>query len=105
VDLGARSGCRVSRSGRHGLLTVVLVCLLLAGCSGSDGGKATDTTQPTTAAVERDYWPTAGWRTADPRAQGIDPAGLAKVDRDVGGGYDYVRSVVVVRHGYLVYER
>jgi hypothetical protein len=32
--------------------------------------------------VERDYWPTAGWRTADPKAQGVDPAAIAKVDEE-----------------------
>jgi CubicO group peptidase (beta-lactamase class C family) len=101
----AKTCRRILRPGRRQLLTIALVGLLLAACGGSGGGKAVGTTPPTTAPVERDYWPTAGWRTADPKAHGIDPAGLAKIDQDVTGGYNQVRSVLVVRHGYLVYER
>jgi CubicO group peptidase (beta-lactamase class C family) len=101
----AKTCRRILRLGRRRLLTIALVSLLLAACGGSGGGKAVGTTHPTTASLERDYWPTASWRTADPKTQGIDPVALANVDQDVTGGYDYVRSVVVVRHGYLVYER
>jgi CubicO group peptidase (beta-lactamase class C family) len=54
--------------------------------------------------LTRDYWPTAGWRTADPKAQGVDPAALARVGQDVTSIQTQVRSVLVIRHGYLVYE-
>jgi CubicO group peptidase (beta-lactamase class C family) len=56
------------------------------------------------AAATRNYWPTAGWRTATPEEQGMDPARLAAVDDQVATAYPHVRSVLVVRHGYLVYE-
>jgi CubicO group peptidase (beta-lactamase class C family) len=57
------------------------------------------------AVVERDHWPTDGCRTAEPKDHGIDPAQLAQVEKQMGTAYQHVRSVLVVRHGYLVYER
>jgi hypothetical protein len=52
-----------------------------------------------------DYWPTAGWRTAAPNVEGMDPAVLDELDTKVPDRYPQVRSLLVVRHGYLVYER
>jgi CubicO group peptidase (beta-lactamase class C family) len=83
--------------------SLALVCLLLAACSGA--ADAPGTTVPTAAPVERDYWPTAGWRTADPKAHGIDPAALAKIDQEATGIYTQIRSVLIVKDGYLVHER
>jgi len=54
--------------------------------------------------VARDYWPTAGWRTAAPKDRGVDSAALAELDNQVASAYPQVRSVLVVRRGYLVYE-
>ncbi len=54
--------------------------------------------------MARDYWPTAGWRTAAPEAHGVDSAALAELDNQVATAYPQVSSVLVVRHGYLVYE-
>jgi CubicO group peptidase (beta-lactamase class C family) len=59
---------------------------------------------PSASAVPRDYWPTAGWRTATPEDQGIDPKALAEIEGQVAAAYGQVRSVLIVRHGYLVYE-
>jgi CubicO group peptidase (beta-lactamase class C family) len=56
------------------------------------------------ATVAPDYWPTAGWRTAAPKDHGLDSAALAELDHQVASAYPQVRSVLVVRHGYLVYE-
>jgi len=85
----------------------------MAACTGSGGRESTSTSrQPSTTGqqvpatpVQRDYWPTAGWRTATPAAEGMDPAVLAAIPGNVSGLYPQVRSVLVVRHGYLVYER
>jgi hypothetical protein len=51
------------------LLGALLGCLLVAACSGDpDGQQATATSQqPSAGPAQRDYWPTAGWRTAAPR--------------------------------------
>ena len=87
------------------LAVIVLVCLFAAACTASRPD-----TQPTpepslpAAPVERDYWPTAGWRTAAPEDHGMDPAPLGMVEDQVAKAYPQVRSVLIVRHGYLVYE-
>jgi CubicO group peptidase (beta-lactamase class C family) len=79
--------------------------MLLAACSGpNSGGRPAQPTSHPAATVTRDYWPTAGWRTAAPQDHGIDPQALAKVEEHVAREYTHVRSVLVVRHGYLVYE-
>jgi hypothetical protein len=52
---------------------------------------------------QRDYWLTTGWRTAPPKAEGMDPAVLATITGNVSSVYPQIRSVLVVRHGYLVY--
>jgi CubicO group peptidase (beta-lactamase class C family) len=86
------------------LLIAVLVCLLAA-CTGPNGRQATATSQGSAESTQRDYWPTAGWRTATPKDEGMDPAGLDELDAKVPASYPQVRSLLVVRHGYLVYER
>ena len=93
------------RQGARGrFLVAVLVCLLAAACSGSgwDGRPTQQTSGPTNAAA-RDYWPTAGWRTAAPKDHGMDSA-VAQVEDVLTRAYTHVRSVLLVRHGYLVYE-
>jgi len=105
---------RVGGGRRHGwsrLLGALLACLLAAACSGPHGRQATATSRRppapsnATGPARRDYWPTAGWRTAAPRDQGMDPAVLDDLDTLVPDRYPQVRSLLVVRHGYLVYER
>jgi CubicO group peptidase (beta-lactamase class C family) len=93
----------VAWRGRWGRLVAVgLAGSLIAACSaaGSDRSAAPDASLP----AAREYWPTAGWRTATPQSHGIDAAALAKVEQQVAAGFTEVRSVLVVRHGYLVYE-
>jgi CubicO group peptidase (beta-lactamase class C family) len=95
----------VTRQESWRLLGVLLVCLLVAACSSPDGRRATATSrQPSAAPTQRDYWPTAGWRTAAPSQQGMDPQVLDDLDTQVPERYPQVRSLLVVRHGYLVYE-
>jgi hypothetical protein len=84
----------------------LLGCLLVAACSSPNGQQATATSrQPSAGATQRDYWPTTGWRTTTPDQQGMDPQVLDDLDTQVPEQYPQVRSLLVVRHGYLVYER
>jgi CubicO group peptidase (beta-lactamase class C family) len=87
------------------LLAVGLGCVLAAACTSPDRQEATATSQASAGPTQRDYWPTAGWRTAAPDQQGMDPAVLDHLDTIVPDSYPQVRSVLVVRHGYLVVER
>jgi CubicO group peptidase (beta-lactamase class C family) len=80
-------------------------CVLAGACTGTDSQETTATTRASAAPAQRDYWPTAGWRTAAPDQQGMDPAVLDDLDTMVPDLYPQVRSVLVVRHGYMVYER
>ena len=76
-------------------VAVVLV-LLLAGtaCTPQDGDDV--------------VWPTEGWQLATPNEQGMDPAPLEQMMALVDGGrqgsgfaYD---TILIVRHGYIVFE-
>jgi CubicO group peptidase (beta-lactamase class C family) len=64
------------------------VVVLLAGC----------------AARPPDYWPTEGWRTSTPEEQGMDAEQLARLLEYVEERDIEIRSVVIVRNGYIVLE-
>jgi CubicO group peptidase (beta-lactamase class C family) len=85
------------------LLVAGLGCVLAVACTSPDRQEATATTQAA-APIQRDYWPTASWRTAPPARVGMDPKVLAVLDPNVAY-HPQLRSLLVVRHGYLVYER
>ncbi|HZS06617.1 MAG TPA: serine hydrolase [Blastocatellia bacterium] len=50
------------------------------------------------------YWPTHGWRTTTPEAQGIDSDKLAEAIEQARGGGVNIHSLLIVRNGYLVAE-
>jgi Beta-lactamase len=85
---------------------MVALTVGLAACTSPSGQQPTAGSQQRPAVPrQRDYWPTNGWRTAPPRAEGMDPTVLAAIGGNVSSVYPEIRSVLVVRHGYLVYER
>jgi CubicO group peptidase (beta-lactamase class C family) len=53
----------------------------------------------------RDYWPTVDWKTSTPAQQGMNSKVLAKIKPYIEKKFPAIRSVLIVRHGYLVYER
>ena len=55
-------------------------------------------------APAREYWPTEGWRASAPEEQGMDAGRLLAMRRHIEGELPHVRSVLIVRHGYLVFE-
>ena len=77
-------------------LIVVLVALL----AGSSVPQAVAQIAP----GERASWPTAGWSTAAPEEQGMDPALLAQVDARVQTELPLLTGLVVVRGGEIVFE-
>ena len=77
-------------------LIVVLVALL----AGSSVPQAAAQIAP----GERASWPTAGWSTAAPEEQGMDPALLAQVAQRVPTDLPILSAVVVVRGGEIVFE-
>jgi CubicO group peptidase (beta-lactamase class C family) len=53
--------------------------------------------------LQDDKWPTK-WKTDPPEAQGMDSIVLAKIDRYVADAFPTLLSVLIVRHGLLVFE-
>jgi CubicO group peptidase (beta-lactamase class C family) len=50
------------------------------------------------------YWPTAGWQSASPESQGMDSGRLADLLEHIKTQNYPIRSVLVIRKGYLVTE-
>jgi len=54
--------------------------------------------------LQDDNWPTTNWKTDPPEAKGMDPTILAKIDRYAADAFPTLLSVLIVRHGSLVFE-
>ena len=61
---------------------------------------------PSDAQTDRpvEVWPTEDWATSTPEVQGMDSAALEEVYDHVRDSGASIRSLLVVRHGYLVAE-
>jgi CubicO group peptidase (beta-lactamase class C family) len=58
-----------------------------------------------TPTVEPDvYWPTNGWRTSTPEKQGMDSEKFAAMLAEINERKIDIRSLLVIRNGYLVSE-
>lgn len=55
--------------------------------------------------IQRDYWPTEDWRESALQDQGMDPTFVPKLDEYIKETRPYLNSLLIVRHGYLVFER
>ncbi len=99
------------------LCMVIACCVLpLVGCANGAAvlpGSEAVTAESSSAAgaassgkiSEGSLWPTKGWSTSAPEEQGIDPALLEKADARIGENYPNIYSLLLVRHGKLVYEK
>lgn len=59
-----------------------------------------------TAWAAEPMWPTRGWPTSTPEAEGLDKAVLDRFDAELSrGGQGYVDGMLVIRHGRVVYEK
>ena len=56
-------------------------------------------------ALKRDYWPTDGWKSSAPEAQGLDPAKLSVAVEFIENRLPDAYSLLVVKNGYLVFEK
>lgn len=51
-------------------------------------------------------WPTNGWKSSTPEAQGIDASVLDGINEEfVSGRHGYIDGMLVIRNGYVVYEK
>jgi CubicO group peptidase (beta-lactamase class C family) len=84
-----------------------LGCLVVvAGSAGCGSMEPGDTLVAQVADSGASYWPGATWRTAAPRAVGIDTARLSSGLRAAAAGqYGSLDAILIVRFGWLVEER
>ncbi len=54
--------------------------------------------------VERDYWPTQEWQTAQPESAGMDAEKFADLEKMIKAQYGNINGVVIVRKGKIVFE-
>ena len=54
--------------------------------------------------IQGDYWPTDDWRESTPEKQGMDSKYFESLREHVEENFPHMRSVLVVRHGYIVFE-
>ena len=60
--------------------------------------------KPSTNVPAPDYWPTTGWRSSTPEAQGIDSDKLAELLLAIREKNIQVHSLLVIRNGYVVMD-
>ncbi len=104
TDAGVYAVALATRSSEHAALheAVFLPAVqALAPAVITEQAPAGETAQPL---PERDYWPTDGWRTSAPEAQGIDSRRLAQMWAYIQQKHVRIDSVTIIRHGYLVWD-
>ena len=78
------------------LLPLAILGVCLAACSASPGSM-TDV---------RPAWPTRGWPSSTPEAEGLDPAALGTLDAEfASGSRGQITGMLVIRHGRVVFEK
>jgi CubicO group peptidase (beta-lactamase class C family) len=87
------------------------IIVVLAACTGRTAApSATQSPAPqlsgqTPALAAGDFWPTRGWRTSTPEAQGMDGAKLDAALEAATQRNLILHGLVVIRHGYIVKEK
>jgi CubicO group peptidase (beta-lactamase class C family) len=107
------------RSGqRLPVLSAFASALLLSACGSFDPFHFNDTAAPVAPPAvvtpppqaqevpppKPEFWPTHGWRTSSPEAQGIDSAVLADALETVRERHIPVNSILIERHGAIVLD-
>lgn len=55
--------------------------------------------------MQKKYWPTTGWKTADPAILGINSNRLAELEPVLNAEYSNINGIVIVRKGHIAYEK
>ena len=100
------NGSEKRRKTMYRIILSILLVLILGACASqtpnaSPPPSTATLVPPTPAPIERDYWPTEGWRTSTPEEQGMDSEQLTEVldylQRRLG-----IHSLLIIRNGYIV---
>ncbi|MCP5053457.1 MAG: hypothetical protein GY940_40200, partial [bacterium] len=87
------------------LLKFIFICMaimILVLQPGCHTGSSNPNTPGFQGVQPPDYWPTDGWRSTTPEQQGMDSGRLADMLETIAGQNYPIRSVLVIRSGYLV---
>ena len=76
----------------------ILLSIIQPGC------KKTGNNQVTIVVPLPDHWPTNGWQVTSPEQQGMDSGSLADLLDNIRNNNIAIRSVLVIRNGYMVME-
>lgn len=55
--------------------------------------------------MQREYWPTRKWRTAEPADLGMDANKLLALDSIIQSEYRNINGIAIVRKGYIAFEK
>jgi CubicO group peptidase (beta-lactamase class C family) len=88
-------------------LTVLMLVSATVGCAPKTVVPTTQVApQTTTMSLDRrPYWPTQEWRVTTPEKQDMASTALERITSYVQDSGFEVDSVIVIRHGYIVYEK
>ena len=88
-------------------LTVLMLVSVTVGCTPKTEVLTTQVAPQTTATSpdKRSYLPTQEWQVTTPENQDMDSAALDRITSFVKDSGLEVNSVIVIRHGYIVYEK
>ena len=75
---------------------IFLLSTLLASCASSKSVSV--------AVKDPAYWPTNGFQSSSPEAQGMDSSLLAQMIEEINTKQTQIHSILVIRNGYLVTE-
>ena len=93
-----------TRSANCFIRSAMLLCLaglVLVGCSAS---RRAAVLTPGSSEAAGIYWPTKGWRTSTPEAQGMDSQQLASMLKAAKQETLDLHSLLIIRNGYIVSE-
>lgn len=88
------------------ILLVFCIAISLGGCNNkTDNLDENNAAEGSTSNSNKAIWPTEKWSKATPEEQGMEASVLSGADKRIAANYPNIYSLLVVRHGYLVYEK
>lgn len=90
------------------IIIVFIIFSCISGCANrmeTSGGSNIIKTDDKSGITGTSIWPTKEWSTSSPEEQGLDSKMLINADKVIKDKYPNIYSLLVVRHGYLVYEK